>query len=196
MSNLFDAANAPTIEPDYIVKGDLVRWRKKGLAADNLYPSSAYTAAYVARDATGASHEFTVNGTADGNDWLFTILSATSAAFDAGHHHWQFEITRTSDSERLTLQRGSFDVFEDYDTAGIDPRTHAEKMLTKIEAVLIGRADADVLSYSINGRSLSKMSPDDLIQWRDYYRREVAQEKRKDRIKNGKQSSASVLVRF
>jgi len=194
MANLFDTDNAPSIEPDQIVIGDRRIWRKKNLGSD--YPSTAYSVAYVSRISSGGgTHEFTVTGTADGNDYLFTITSVASADFDTGHHHWQLEITRTSDSERIVIQTGSWDIITDLDN-NVDPRSHAEIMVDKIETVLQGRADADVLSYSINGRSLSKIPPQELVEWRDYYRREAVMEHRKDHIKNGRATSASIKVRF
>ena len=161
MANLFDT-DTPTIEPDQIVVGDRVTWRKSNLGSD--YPSTAYSVAYVsAFSSGGGTHEFTVTGSADENDYLFTIASTAASAFDTGHHHWQLEITRTSDSERIVIQTGSWDIITDLDN-NVDPREHAEIMVDKIETVLQGRADADVLSsYSINGRSLSKIPPDELV---------------------------------
>jgi hypothetical protein len=194
MANLFDTDNAPTIEPDQIVVGDRVTWRKNNLGSD--YPSTAYSVAYVSRVSSGGgTHEFTVTGSADNNDYLFTIASTASASFDTGHHHWQLEITRTSDSERIVIQTGSWDIITDLDN-NVDPRSHSEIMLDKIETVLQGRADADVLSYSINGRSLSKIPPDELVQWRDYYRREVAQEHKEDHVRNGRSHGGTIKVRF
>jgi hypothetical protein len=143
----------------------------------------------------GGSHEFQVSGVADGDDYLFTITSTASANFDTGHHHWQLEVTRTSDSERIVIQTGSWDIITDLDN-NVDPRSHAEIMVDKIETVLQGRADADVLSYSINGRSLSKIPPQELVEWRDYYRREASMKHRQEHIKNGKSTSATVKVRF
>lgn len=194
MANLFDTANAPTIEPDQIVVGDRVTWRKKNLGQD--YPSSTYTVLYMSRvSQAGGTHEFSVSGVADGDDYLFTITSVDSAAFDLGHHHWQLEITRISDSERIVVQTGSWDIITDLDN-NVDPRTHAEISLDKIETVLEGRADADVLSYSINGRSLSKMPPSEMIEWRDYYRREVTLQHKKDHVKNGRSHGGTIKVRF
>lgn len=194
MANAFDTDIAPTIEPDEIVVGDFAVWRKKDLGRD--YPSASYTIKYISRDTgSGGVHEFQVTGTIDGSDYLFEISSADSASFTVEHHHWQLEVTRNSDNERVVLQRGSWDIVTDYDNA-VDPRTHAEIMVNKIETVLEGRADADVLSYSINGRSLSKMPPNELVEWRDYYRRETAMQHRKDHIKNGRATSASIKMRF
>lgn len=194
MTNLFDTDNAPTLEPDQLVVGDRTVWRKTNLNSD--YPSTEYSAAYVSRvSAGGGNHEFTVSGVADGNDYLFTITSVASADFDTGHHHWQLEITRTSDSERIVIATGSWDIITDLDN-NVDPRSHAEIMIDKIETVLQGRADADVASYSIQGRSLTKISPDELIKWRDYYKAEAVMEERKDHIKNGRATSATIKYRF
>jgi hypothetical protein len=69
-------------------------------------------------------------------------------------------------------------------------------MLDKIETVLQGRADADVLSYSINGRSLSKIPVTELVEWRDYYRSEVVKQHRIDHVKNKRAHAGTIKVRF
>ena len=128
--------------------------------------------------------------------WLFQVSSVTSAAFVAGFYHWQLEAVRTSDSERLVVERGTFTAIADLDINGADPRTHAEIMVDKIQAVLENRADSDVDDYSIAGRSLTKMKVKDLLYWRDYYRAEVLKEKRQELINRGKRVKSTVKVRF
>lgn len=195
MANLFDAANAPEGEPLEIVVGDFIQWKRSDLVAD--YPVDEYSAEYVARITGGGATEIKLAATeTDPSYYLFTVDSVTSADFVAGYYHWQLEITKTATGDRLVVDRGEFTAVVDLDINGTDPRTHAEKMLTKIEAVLENRADGDLSSYSIAGRSLTKMSPDELLQWRDYYRRELASEKRKNAIKRGKKSNATILMRF
>jgi len=194
MANLFDAANAPTTEPLEIVVGDFIQWKRTDLGAD--YPNDQYTATYVARITGGGASEIQLAGTASGDDYLFTVDSVTSADFVAGYYHWQLEIVRNSDSERLVLERGTFTAIVDLDVNNVDPRTHAEIMVDKIEAVLQNRADADVANYSIQGRSLVKLSIDDLLRWRDYYRTELAMEKRKERVRRGKSTGATIKARF
>ena len=93
------------------------------------------------------------------------------------------------------MQTGSWDIITDLDN-NIDPRSHAEIMIEKIEAVLQGRADADIASYSIQGRSLTKIAPNELIEWRNFYRAELTMEHRKDHIKNGRATSATIKYRF
>jgi len=78
----------------------------------------------------------------------------------------------------------------------VDPRSHNEIMLQKLESLLEGKADSDVSSYSIAGRSLNKLGPAELLEWRDYYKREVASEKRAEAIKHGRRSKSTILARF
>ena len=122
--------------------------------------------------------------------------NAVTAAQVAGDYYWQAEIKRKSDTAKVLVATGEWRVLPDLDQTGADPRTHAEIMLDKIQALLEGRADKDVLSYSIQGRSISKMSVTDLLQWRDYYRKEVAKERRDNAIALGKPSKTTMKVRF
>ena len=194
MVNLFDNANAPKQEPVTIKVGDRVVWRKSDLAST--YSSSLYTASYTSRSTVkDGTHEFKVTGAADGKDYVFVINSATTATFEPGHHHYQLEIKRNSDNERVVINSGSWDVITDLDN-DFDPRSHAQIMVEKIEGILSGRADADIQSYSIQGRSLTKLSPDELIKWRDYYRAELVMKHRKDAIKNNRATSATIKFRF
>ena len=194
LANRFDPANSPIIEPERIVVGDFIQWRRTDLGTD--YPNDAYTATYVARITGGGSSEIQIVGTAYNSDYLFSASSSVSANFVAGFYHYQLEMVRNSDSERIVIDRGTFTAAVDLDVNGTDPRSHAEIMVDKIETVLQGRADADVLSYSINGRSLSKMPPNELVEWRDYYKREFLMEKRKERIRRKIASGATIVARF
>lgn len=194
LANRFDPANSPIIEPERIVVGDFIQWRRTDLGTD--YPNDAYTATYVARITGGGSSEIQIVGTAYNSDYLFSASSSVSANFVAGFYHYQLEMVRNSDSERIVIDRGTFTAVVDLDVNGTDPRSHAEIMVDKIETVLQGRADADVLSYSINGRSLSKMPPNELVEWRDYYKREFLMEKRKERIRRKIASGATIVARF
>lgn len=194
MANLFDPAEAPEGEPEEVVVGDYIQWTRNDLATD--YPPADYTATYVARITGGGNTEIQLTGTTYNNGYLFTVDSATSADFVAGYYHWQLEIVRNSDSNRLVVDRGAFDAIVDLDVGGTDPRTHAEIMLDKIESILENRADSDVSDYSIGNRSLTKIPIKELLMWRDRYRAEYLQEKRKLRAQQGKTTGQNVLIRF
>lgn len=194
MANAFDAATAPEGEPTSLVVGDYIQWKRSDLTTD--YPTDEYTATYVARVTGGGASEIQIAGTASNGAYLFTADSTATAGYDAGYYHWQLEIVRNSDSNRIVVDRGAFDILVDLDVNNSDPRIHAEKMLTKIESLLEGRADSDVSNYSIQGRSLTKLSIDELIKWRDYYNAEVGAMKRHEQIHLGRKTAATIKVRF
>jgi len=194
LANAFDAATAPEGEPLELVVGDYIQWKRSDLASD--YPNDEYTATYIARITGGGASEIQIAGTAYNSSYLFTVDSATSADFIAGLYHWQLEIVRNSDSNRIVVDRNHFDVLVDLDNNNADPRTHAEIMLTKIETLLQGKADSDVANYAIQGRSLTKFSIAELLEWRDYYREEVGQQKRIEEIKLGRKTASTIKVRF
>jgi hypothetical protein len=194
MANLFDAANAPEGEPLEIVVGDFLQWKRSDLVQD--YPLASYSAQYVARITGGGNTEILLPATETGGTYLFTVSSATSADFVPGFYHWQLEVIQTSTTNRIVVDRGEFTAIVDLDVNGSDPRSHAQIMIGKIESILQGKADSDVGSYSIAGRSLTKMSFAELMDARDLYKAEFNREVIKDRIRRGKASGATVKVRF
>jgi len=193
MANLFNTDNAPTTEPQQFAIGDFVQWKREDIVGD--YPVATHSAEWVARLASGSSTEIKVAATEASTYYLFTIASTDSSAFTQGHYHWQLEITETATSNRIIIDTGTLDIDFDLDN-NVDPRSHAQVMIDKIESVLQGKADADVASYSINGRSLTKMSFEDLNSARDYYRKEYAKELQKERARSGDNTGATILVRF
>lgn len=194
MANLFDSANAASSEPEEIYSGSLVQWKRSDLAED--YPPASYDLIYKARLRGGLNPEISVTATNSGGIFLVTLTNAVTAAAVPGEYYWQAEIERKSDNARILVATGRWKLLPDLDQTGADPRSHAEIMLDKIQSLLEGRADKDVTSYSINGRSIAKMSVTDLLSWRDYYRKEVNLERRKADAAAGKPSKATVKVRF
>lgn len=194
MANLFDVANAPEGEPTQVVVGDFIQWKKSNIVQD--YPTATHSAEYVARITGGGSSEIKVAGTEATGYYLFTADSTASSDFAVGRYHWQLEITETSSGNRLVIERGEFEAIADLDVNQSDPRIHAEIMLAKIETILEGKADSDVGSYSIAGRSLTKMTFDELMIARDRYKGEVLKHQRELLVKRGKQSANTVRVRF
>ena len=194
MANLFDPNEAPEGEPTEIVVGDYIQWKSSDLVAD--YPLAEYSAEYVARITGGGASEIKLPATESGGTYLFTVDSATSADFAPGFYHWQLEITQTSSGNRVVVDIGDFTAIPDMDNNQADPRIHAEIMVAKIQTILEGKADSDVSSYSIAGRSLTKMSFQELVDARDYYKREVIAHNNAELVKRGKKNGATVQVRF
>lgn len=194
MANLFDPALAPEGEPTEVVVGDFIQWKRSDLVED--YPPALYSAEYVARITGGGSNEIKLPGTETDTHYLFTVDSDTSAVFSPGLYHWQLEITQTSSGNRVVVDIGDFTAIPDMDNNQADPRIHAEIMVDKIETILAGKADSDVASYSIAGRSLTKLSFQELLDAREYYKREINNHNNKELLKRGKSNGSTIKVRF
>lgn len=194
MANLFDPTLAPEGEPTEVVVGDFIQWKRSDLVSD--YPPSLYSAEYVARITGGGENEIKLPATETDSYYLFTVDSATSANFSPGVYHWQLEITQTSSGNRVVVDIGDFTAIPDMDSNQADPRIHAEVMVDKIETILAGKADSDVASYSIAGRSLTKLSFQELLDAREYYKREVNYHNNKELLKRGKSNGSTIKVRF
>lgn len=190
-TNYFDEVREG--EPSEIVVGDFIQWKRSDLV--DAYPPASYTLNYVARIAGGAN-EINITASDGTTHYLVQASSTVTADYNPGHYHWQVEIVRNSDSERKVVDRGHFTVVPDLDINASDPRSHSEIMLSKIESLLQGKADADVSSYSIAGRSLTKMTFEELREAEQYFAGRVLSEKSKLDAENHRNTSATIKVRF
>jgi len=77
-----------------------------------------------------------------------------------------------------------------------DHRSHAKKVLDALESVMEGKATKDVGSYSIGGKSISKMSPSELIEWRSFYLGEYRKELDDKAVADGFPNPRKVGIRF
>ena len=124
------------------------------------------------------------------------MASSTTASYADGDFIWNAFITRTSDSQRIRVDTGRTTVVKNLANTNADLRSHAKKCLDNIEAVLENRASVDQSSFSIAGRSLSRMSVDELLTFRDRYKAEYLQEIKAARIKNKQRSGNTIEVKF
>lgn len=193
MANKF--TDIPTTEPAELIAGDLWTWKRTDLGSD--YLNSLYTLTYKLRpEGATTGTTLTITATASGADYLVSVAAATTAGYAAGEYNWSAFITRDSDSERFQVDYGTLTVKPDLAVATTDPRSHAKITLDALESVIEDRATKDQMSYSIGGRSLSRMSVDDLLKFRNTYRAEVKKEDRAEARRNGKGNKGRVLVRF
>jgi len=192
MANLFDNSEYPQREPLAFIAGDRWSWKRLDLA---LY-SSGYALTYSARREADGGEEITISASISGTDFIVEIPSATTAAYPPGVYHWQAYITRASDSQRITIDSGTFDVSPNRDLATSDPRSHNKKVLDSIMAVIEKRATKDQESYSLNGRSLTRTSVEELQRLKNNYQAMYNAEVRRERIKNGLGHSGKIKTRF
>ena len=196
MSNLFDRANYPTQEPDIIVIGDRLVWRRDDIA--DTYPTSTFALTYEFHKDSGGggSNQFEITATEADDNYFVEVASSTTASYTDGDYIWNAYITRSADSQRIRVDTGRSTVVLNLANTNADLRSHAKKVLDNIEAVLENRASIDQSSFSIAGRSLSRMSIDELLTFRDRYHAEYLEEIKKARIKNKQRSGNTIEVKF
>lgn len=196
MANLFDASNYPSQEPETLVIGDRWVWQRPDLVTD--YPTDQYALTYEFHcdSGGGGNHKFTVTASETSTAYVVEVSSVTTAGYNAHLYKWYAFITRTSDSQRVAVDNGITTLVVNYADSNADVRTHAKKVLDFIQAVIENRATVDQSSFTIAGRSLSRMTIEELFMVRDRYRAEYNEEVKKARIRNKKPSGNLIGVRF
>jgi len=183
--------------PGIFHAGDTVAWTENELS---LYPSSSWDLTFYF---LGKDGKFNAEGTSNGNGWDFEITGAISGAIEAGIYAWKsFASLTTGEGEGIVTERhfiseGSIEVVSDWvATEVFDTRSWARRCLDAVEALLEGKTTADVQSYSLGGRSISKLTPTELLDWRSFLKSEVRQEDQRDLIAKGLPPQNKVLIQF
>jgi len=193
MANKFDSTYYPTSEPNELQLGDFWAWKKTDLSDD--YPTASYSLSYEFNLVDGSTAaNFTLTATESNDEYIIETSSTTS--YTAGEYNWVSYITRSSDSARIKLSEGFTEIQQNYATTTSSVRSHVKKVLDAIEAVIENRATMDQSSMSIAGRSLSRLTVDELMTFRDRYKTEYLKEVKQARIKNKKDSGNLIKVRF
>ncbi len=191
MANLF--TSIPEKEPVTFYKGETVVWTRKDLTD---YPVGSYAMSWSARLESNGGTSFSATVTEVDDYYKFTLDNSATGGYTTGDYFWVLKVTQSSDSEELIIDTGKITVKDNYFGSTGDTRSHAKTMLDKIESLIEGRADADVSSYSIAGRSLNKLSVQELTEWRNYYKAEYQKEIAKFRRDNNEGTGRVVKVQF
>ncbi len=194
MTNAFDAVNYPQIEPGVLIVGDRWLWKRTDLASE--YPVDEYTLKYSLRlQGTGAT-EIEITATGTGIEYLIEEASTTTTAYTAGTYEWQAYLTRDSDSERITIDRGVTEVRPNRDAATTDPRSHVKIVLDAIRAVIEGTATKELSFLQVGGLGLNRRSPPELMLLERKYAHHYQAELRLIRRRRRGRAGLSVLSRM
>lgn len=178
----------PYREPSTARAGDKVTWKRQ--FAD--YPASEWTLKYVL---INDSAKITITATADGDDHLVEETPATTAGWGAGRYTFLGYVEKSG--ERTTLFDGSIHIYPDLTAeTTYDGRSHVKKTLDILEGVIEGKAAKDQISYSIEGRSISRMSWTEIMTAYEKYKAWYAQEKKQEKIKRNLKTGSAIKVRF
>ena len=113
----------------------------------------------------------------DGASHRFSVSAATTADWVPGRYWWS--LRAVMGAEVVLIDEGQLTIVADLAQVdgAFDNRSHAEKVLAAVEAVIEGRATLDQESYTIAGRSLSRTPIAELQRLRLFYRGEVQRER-------------------
>jgi hypothetical protein len=145
-------------EPVKFFSGDALSWSR---TLDSVVDTASYRL-------VGAESHYTIAATVDGLTLSASADSTTTAGYTPGSYKWF--LLATVGTDRLTLDEGYL-VIEDNpaNLTDLNTQTHAEKVLAAIESRIEGRILSDHENYSIDGRSLTRIPIDQLIQIRRQY---------------------------
>jgi hypothetical protein len=154
--------------PASLVAGDVWQWD----AEYGDYPAGTWTATAYFQN---ASNEFNVASTANGTAHRFAAAASATDDFKAGRYYVQVRVT--DGTSPATVETGWVQVIADpASEVKVDHRSWARRTLDAIEAFLEGNATTAQQSMSIAGRSISRWSIAELMQFRAQLRGEVRTE--------------------
>ena len=191
MANIF--TDIPNKEPILIYKGETVVWKRTDLTD---YAVDSYAMSWTARLESNGGTTFSATVTEVDDYYKFTLDNSATGGYTTGDYFWVLKVTQSSDSEERILETGKITVKDNYFGTTGDTRSHAKIMVDKLESLIEGKADSDVSSYAIAGRSLNKLTPEELITWYNFYKSKYQQEVKEFRISRNEGSGAVVKVRF
>jgi len=172
-----------TREPLEVTVGDTTKWTRT-------LPDYPADDGWVLKYALRGPAVVDITASDDGSSHQVTITSAQLTS--AGTYYVQGYVEKSG--ERHTVYTGRIKANPNLAAAaaGYDGRSHAQKVIEAIEAVIEGRASKDQQEFEVAGTRLVRMSFEELVSIRQRYRHELAGEVDREKRRQGRSSSRSV----
>jgi hypothetical protein len=175
-------APIPSVEPTSFAAGETVLWTK---AVANYPSTDGWSLIYSIRGPANFP-DVTASAQADGT-YSINIPVTTTTPLTAGGYSWVSHAYKAGPPiERYRIANGVIVVLPDLTVTGLTVLSHAAKMLPLIEALIEGRVPKDVQRYVIGNRQLDKIPIRELYLLRNFYRAEVARERRPTKANPGR----------
>ncbi len=190
------------MEPTQLIVGDTWNWKR---TADQCVYLDAAGESQQAKASDGwvltyalakSGAIIPITATASGDDHLVSVSAETTAAYFAGVYSWQAYVTKSG--ERHLVGSGTIKILPNLAaaTSGYDNRSHVKKVLDAIDAVIENRATTDQQSYTISGRSLTRIPLPELIKLKQLYQTAYNNELAGEALNAGMGSNQFIQVRF
>lgn len=177
-------------EPSIFHAGASLTWEK---SAPDYPASSGYSLEYVLAGPSGRVVIGSGVITGSGSTFTVTVPMSTTATWPAGEYTWRLFATKTG--ERWHLEDGVVRVVASA-TGPTDQRTHAKRMVDALEAVLQRKATRDQQEITISGKTLKRMTLEELTVAHAYWTRMYQQELDAAKVAAGMTSRRVIRTRF
>ena len=194
MANVLDPSSYPTREPEVITSGMSLQWRRADIVSD--FPVASYNLSYRAN--FKGTEFFTIAATESSSpeEYRISVGADVTATYTPGRYNWAGYVVDAGDATKVVqISYGTWDVLADPAASTTDNRTHNEIMLDAIEATMEERP-LDQASYSVAGRSLSRVSHDELLRLQAIYTGRVRREHWLQRMQAGEDTGKTIDIRF
>ena len=145
----------------------------------NDYPTPPWSASM---NLTNENKVYSIEGVGVGTRQDFRASPEETKEMEAGDYKVRVAVTDGTDIFTAYTTRAQVKL--DPTVPGTD-MSHVEKVLKALQATIEGRAGSDILNYSIRGRSIGRMSPQELLGRRDKYLQFWKEEQHEEDISNG-----------
>jgi hypothetical protein len=164
----------PDDVPTVIVAGTTVKYHR---SFDDYPASEGWGYVFYAN---GAANIFKIAATVnpDSNSFDIVIPASLTAPIAPGRYQCAERLTNTNTSEIVDPNDDDIQLLVEANIASASAGafvSHIERMLVIIEAALEGRLTADLETYQIAGRSISKIPAKELLWFRGHYRSKLYQ---------------------
>ena len=186
----------PIAEPDTLTAGDTWAWTRR---LENYDPDAGWVLSYALVSPTLTTPIKIIGSNNGDGQHLIEVDASVTAGYAPGFYTWQAYVTNAGTTERYKLFDGQLTIEANFAAANaaLDARSQVKQVLDALETLILGKAlSGDQLHYSINGRTLNRMSPHDIVFWRNYYRGLYTQELRVQRTARGLSSGGKITARF
>ncbi len=190
MKNQFDINNYPDSEPSELVAGSRWAWTRPDIT--EAYPTADYTLKYQFIELAEDGSEFTHNANKTDSKHVFELAIADTSGISKGDYILRAIIIRDSDSEEVVIDEHLLLVKTESD----DARTHVYKVLMAVRALIEGKATTDQQTLTVNGRTLTRFTPEEWIKLENEYSKRWLREKQALDRKNGRSGSNKTLIQM
>jgi hypothetical protein len=177
----------PDEVPTIIVAGTTVKFHR---SFDDFQASDGWAYTFYANGALNVFNKAATTNP-DGNSFDIVLDASLTASVAAGRYTVDEVLIKGSEEFHPTRDLQQLLIEGNVRTASAGAYiSHIERTLAIIEAAIENKLTGDMLSYQIAGRSVVKIQPKELFQFRGYYRAKLW------RMQNPGRLGAPVLVTF